>query len=172
MATTTTITRYLRQAASANTFASLLTLASIAVPAFAVDNGEFAVELQGAKPVVWKEYEPLNQDFIRCIAGRDPGRLTKSVCSQVAERRSHILFDALKQAVWLNIVSPGGQQFCAEHASEIVFNQDAIEGGAIAASIIDLQLRGGAGPYGADLPHTYLGKIVYDALVKISPCKQ
>ena len=100
----------------------------------------------------------------------EPHRLTHSVCAQLSDRRSRILWDAIKQAVWLNIASPSGQGFCAEHATKIVFDQDAREGGTIAASMIDLQLHGGAGPYDADLPRTYLGKIVYDALVRISPC--
>jgi hypothetical protein len=150
---------------------TLIALASIATPVFAADSDPFATEIEGANPVLWREYEPLNQDFVRCLAGREPGRLTKSVCSQLAERRGRMLFDALKQAVWLNIVSPEKRGFCAEHATKIVLDQDVIEGGTIAAYMIDFQLHGGTGSYGANLPQTYLGKIVNDALLKISPCK-
>jgi hypothetical protein len=150
----------------------LMTLVSVASPALALDNSQFAVELDGAKPVLWQEYEPLRRDFVSCIAGLEPRRLTHPLCAQLNERRGRMLWDALKQAVWLNISSPGGQGFCAEHATKIVFDQDAVEGSTIAGSMVDLQLRGAAGPYGADLPVTYLGKIVYDALVKISPCRQ
>jgi hypothetical protein len=157
---------------TANTLGILIALASIAMPALAVGNDPFAAEIEGAKPVLWREYEPLNRDSAGCIAGIEPRRLTRTVCAQLNERRSRMLWDALKQAVWLNIVSPQEQRFCAEHATKIVLDQNAIEGGTIAASMIDFQLHGGTGSYGADLPVTYLGKIVYDALVKISPCKQ
>lgn len=158
--------------ATKNTLGILIALGPIAMPVFAVDNDPFAAEIEGAKPVLWKEYEPLSHDFVSCIAGLEPRRLTHPVCAQLNERRSRILWDALKQAVWLNIASTQKQKFCAEHATQIVLDQNALEGGTIAASMIDFQLRGGTGSYGADLPVTYLGKIVYDALVKISPCKQ
>ena len=144
----------------------------MATPVLAVDNDQFAVELNGAKPVLWKDYAPVSRDFVGCIAGREPRRLTQEVCTQLNERRARMLWDALKQAVWLNIASAQKQSFCAEHAIKIVVDENVIEGGTIAASMIDFQLHGGTGPYGDDLPHTYLGKIVYDSLVKISPCKQ
>jgi hypothetical protein len=145
---------------------------SIATPVFAVYNDQFAAEIDGANPVLWKDYETLYHDFVGCIAGIEPARLTQSLCAQLNERRSRMLWDALKQAVRLNVASPQRPKFCAEHVTKIVVDQDAIEGGTIAATMIDLHLHGGAGPYGADLPVTYLGKIVYDALVKISSCKQ
>ena len=159
-------------ATTKNTLGILIALASIAMPALALDNDPFAVEIEGAKPVLWSEYEPLNHDVVGCIAGNEPRRLTHSVCAQLNERRSRMLWDALRQAVWLNIASTRKQKFCAEHPTRIVLDQKAVEGGTIAASMIDYQLHGGTGSYGADLPVTYLGKIVYDALVKISPCKQ
>jgi hypothetical protein len=152
--------------------AILLALVSVVTPANAVDNAEFVIELEGAKPTLWRDYEPLYHDFVSCIAGLEPRRLTRPVCTQINERRGRMLWDAIKQAVWLNIASPGGQGFCDAHATKIVFDQNTIEGRTIAAAMIDLQLHGGTGPYGADLPITYLGKIVYDALVNISPCKQ
>lgn len=150
----------------------LTALAIITMPVFATDNDQFAAEFEGAKPVLWKDYEALYHDFVGCIAGIEPTRLTHSFCAQLDERRGRMLFDALKQAVRLNVTSPQKQKFCAGHVTKIVIDQNAVEGGTIAAYMIDYQLRGGIGPYGADLPHTYLGKIVYDALVKISPCKQ
>jgi hypothetical protein len=55
--------------------------------------------------------------------------------------------------------------------TKIVADQDAVEGSTIAAYMLDFQLHGGIGSYGADLPVTYLGKIVYDALVQVSPCE-
>ena len=64
------------------------------------------------------------------------------------------------------------QKFCAAHVTKIVAEHDTVEGGTIAAYMIDFQFHGGIASYGANLPHTYLGKIVYDALVKIGPCKQ
>ena len=83
-----------------------------------------------------------------------------------------MLWDALKQSVRLNGASPQKPKICLGHVTKIVADHDAVEGSTIAAYMIDFQLHGGTGPYGAELPHTYLGKIVYDALAKISPCKQ
>jgi hypothetical protein len=151
---------------------TVIVLALLVTPLFAVDNDQFAAEFEGARPVLWKDYEALYHDFVGCIAGIEPTRLTHSFCAQLDERRGHMLFDALKQAVRSNGASPQKQKFCAAHVTKIVIDQNAVEGGTIAAYMIDFQLRGGAGAYGADLPHTYLGKIVYDALVKISPCKR
>jgi hypothetical protein len=151
---------------------TVIVLALLVTPAFAADKDQFAAEIDDAKPVLWREYEPLYHDFVGCIAGIEPARLTHSFCAQLDERRGRMLFDALKQAVRLNVTSPQKQKFCAGHVTKIVIDQNVVEGGTIAAYMIDFQLRGGAGAYGADLPHTYLGKIVYDALVKISPCKR
>ena len=142
------------------------------MPAFAVDNARFALEIEGAKPVLWKEYEPVARDFVGCVAGVDPGRLTHATCAQLDSRRSLMFWDALKQAVLLNRASRETQIFCADHVNKIIASQNQVEDGAIAAGMIETQLRGGTGPYGADLLRTYLGKIVYDALVKISPCRQ
>jgi hypothetical protein len=150
---------------------TLILLASIPAPGIAVDNEEFTIEIQGAKPVLWKDYEPLYHDFVDCIAGIQPAKLTHSICTELNERRGRMLWDALKQAALLNTASRQKQKFCADRVAKIVANQDAAEGGTIAAYMIDIQLRGGTGPYGTNLPTTYLGKIVYDALVKISPCK-
>jgi hypothetical protein len=151
---------------------TVIVLALLVTPVFAVDNDQFAAEFEGARPVLWKDYEALYHDFVGCIAGIEPTRLTHSHCAQLNERRGRMLFDALKQAARLNGASPQKQKFCAERVTKIVIDQNAVEGGTIAAYMIDFQLRGGAGAYGADLPVTYLGKIVYDALVKISPCKR
>lgn len=151
---------------------TLIFFALIFVPAFAADDDPFATEIEGAKPVLWRDYEPLNHDFVACIAGTEPARLTKKMCAQLNERRSRMLWDALKQAVWLNFALPQKLRFCSDHATNIVVDQNAVEGAAIAATMIDFQLHGQTGPYGADLPHVYLGKIVTDALLKISPCKQ
>jgi hypothetical protein len=150
----------------------LITLTSIAAPVFAVDNDQFAAELAGTKPVLWKDYEPLYHDFIGCIAGVEPARLTQSVCERIDKSRARMFWDALKQAVLLNAASREGPKFCTKHVTEIVAQQKTADGTAIAVYMIDIQLHGGAGPYGTDLPATYLGKIVFDALVKISPCTQ
>jgi len=93
---------------------SLITLTSVAIPALALDNDQFATKIEEAKPVLWREYEPLSRDFVGCIAGIEPARLTHSVCAQLNQRRSRILFDALKQAVRLNVSSP---QKCPRGAS-------------------------------------------------------
>jgi hypothetical protein len=76
-----------------------ITLALIVTPAFAVDNDQLAAEIDGAKPVPWKDYETRYHDFVGCIAGIEPVRLTHTVCAQLEQRRSRMLFDALKQAV-------------------------------------------------------------------------
>lgn len=153
-------------------FAHVLTLiALIDSRAIALDNGQFAVDVEGAKPVLWKEYEPVARDFVGCIAGVDPGRLTHSTCVQLNNRRSLMFWDALKQAVLLNRASREPPRFCADHVNKLVTSQNKVEGGAVAASMIEIQLHGEIGPYGADLPSIYLGKIVYDGLVKMSPCK-
>jgi hypothetical protein len=150
---------------------ALITLATICAPAFAVDNDQFAAEIDGAKPVLWKDYELLDHDFVGCIAGIEPARLTHAACAHLDERRGRMLWDALKQATLLNVASSHKPKFCAARVTKVVVDHDAVEGGTMAAYLIEIQLHGGAGPYGADLPVTYLGKIVYDALVKISPCK-
>jgi hypothetical protein len=139
---------------------SLITLTSVAMPALALDNDQFAMKIEGAKPVLWREYEPLSRDFVGCIVGIDPGRLTHSICVQLNNRRSLMFWDALKQAVLLNGASRETPKVCADHVNKIVASQNKVEGGAIAASMIEIQLHGAAGPYGADLRHTYLGKIV------------
>lgn len=132
---------------------TLIALASIATPVFAVDKDQFAAEIEGAKPVLWKDYLPLYHDFVGCIAGIEPGRLSHPVCAQLDERRGRMLFDALKQAVRVNVSSPQKQKFCADHVMRIVTDQDAVEGSAIAAYMIDYQLHGGAGPYGSYVFH-------------------
>jgi hypothetical protein len=149
----------------------LIALATIAGPVFAMDNEQFAEGLDGVKPVLWKDYEPVYRDFVGCIAGIEPTRLTHSVCAHLHERRNRMLWDALKQAALLNVAPNHRSEFCSDRVTSIVADHDAVEGGTLAAYMMEFQLRGGAGPYGADLSVTYLGKIVHDALVKITPCR-
>jgi hypothetical protein len=148
---------------------AIASLATIAGPVFAIDNHQFAAELDGAKPVLWKDYEPLYHDFVGCIAGIEPARLTHAVCAHTDERRSRMFWNALKQAALLNVAPSHKPEFCSDRVNKIIADQDAVEGSTMAAYMMEIQLHGGTGPYGADLPVTYLGKIVYDALVKISP---
>ena len=74
----------------------------LVTPVFALDNGQSAAEMDGAKPALWKDYETLYHDFVGCIAGVEPAKLTHSVCEQLDQRRVR---DALKQAVHLNVAT-------------------------------------------------------------------
>lgn len=142
--------------------------------AFAVDNERFAAELDGAKPMVWRDYEVLNSNFGKCVAGAIAGveskSLTQRECEQIAKRRIHTLGDALKQAVLINDASPEGPQFCAPRAASLIAQNRIDEGGGIAVHLVESLLGDGAGPYGNDLQSTYVGKVVFDSLVKSSPC--
>ena len=57
-----------------------ITLALIVMPTLAADSDPCATEIDGAKPVLWNEYAPIHHDFVGCIAGTDPRRLTHEVC--------------------------------------------------------------------------------------------
>jgi hypothetical protein len=142
--------------------------------AFAVGNERFAAEVDGAKPMLWRDYEVLNSAFVKCIADGIAGVESKTVnqaaCEQVANRRIHAMGDALKQAVLINDASPEGPQFCATRAASLIAYNRIDEGGGIAVYLVQSLLGDGTGPYGNDLQSTYVGKVVFDSLVKSSPC--
>jgi biopolymer transport protein ExbD len=138
---------------------------------FAVENDRFSIEIGGVKPVLWKDEERLYPDFVRCIAGSDHGRLTPQVCEQIHSQRNHMFGDALKQAVQLNVTASATERFCYSYGDELLRQNRDEDAAEIAMGIVEMQLHGGNGLYGTQLSETYIGKIVFDGLVKQFPCR-
>ena len=120
----------------------------------------------GAGGPTWKDYEPVNRDIVRCIANK----LAETVCQGVVQRRDQFLWSALKEAVRLNAASSKAK-FCAPHVVEVVAQDQRAKGVGIAAYLIEFQLHDSTGPYGTNLPSTYLSQIIFDALAKTAPCR-
>jgi hypothetical protein len=89
----------------------LLMVCSFVAPALAVENDRFAIEIDGVRPVLWKEAERLYPDFVGCMAGSERSRLTPQLCEQIHSRRNHMFGDALKQAVLMNSTAPATERF-------------------------------------------------------------
>jgi hypothetical protein len=144
-----------------------LTVALTTAPAFAA---EPATESHRNTPVLWKNYEPVHRDVIACIAGSEKERLTDSVCDRIHERQDRMLWDAIKQSVFLNVGPPAHASYCSPHIDQIIATQNRADGITVATYSIEAQLNGDRGSYGADLPNTELRKIVFDGLVRANPC--
>ena len=151
--------------------AFLLMACSSIASVLAVENDRFAIEIGGVKPVLWKEAERLYPDFVRCIAGSDHGRLTPQLCEQIHSQRNHMFGDALKQAVLLNATAPATERFCYSYGDELVKQHEDGDAVGIAMEMVEMQLHGGNGLYGNQLSDTYIGKIVFDGLLKQFPCR-
>lgn len=138
--------------------------------AHGADNNTFAFGLAGVRPVMWKDYEPLQKDSIACIKDN---RSTTPVCERVKDRAANILWDALTHAVLINAASRDkGPYFCDKFANDLIKEQKFGEGAAYAVLLIDERLKYGSSLYGPKLPSTYLAKLVFDALVDNNPCKK
>lgn len=138
--------------------------------AHGADNNLFAFGLAGVRPVMWKDYEPLQKDIFACMKNN---RSTTPVCERVKDRAANILWDALTHAVLINATSGDkGPYFCDKYGYDLIKEQKFGEGAAYAVLLIDERLKYGSSLYGPRLPSTYLGKLVFDSLVDNNPCKK
>lgn len=138
--------------------------------ASAADNPTFSVSLAGVHPVLWGDFEPLKKNMSACISD---GKMTSPICQKVQDTMAVQLSDALLHAVMVNATAKGAEpRFCDTYALELVKKQRQGDQAAYAILLIEGQIKYGSALYGKDLPGTYLAKLVFDALVNQSPCKQ
>ncbi len=156
----------LRRFAPSIFLASLLWLST----ANAADNSTFSVSLAGVHPVLWSDFDPLKKNMSACISD---GKMNSPICQKVQDTMAVQLSDALLHAVMTNATARGAEpRFCDTYALELVKKQRQGDQAAYAILLIDGQIKYGSALYGKDLPGTYLAKLVFDALVNQSPCKQ
>lgn len=79
--------------------------------------------------------------------------------------------DALLQATIVSVGNPSNDKFCDKYASELVLDKNTSGMAAYAILLVDERLKYGSGLY-PSLQETYIGKIVFDALVTQSPCEK
>jgi hypothetical protein len=82
-----------------------------------------------------------------------------------------MLWNAIEQAALLNADTHSGTQFCSSAATTLVAKKKKNDGVMLALIAIEGQIGSGIGPYADHLPDTYLGKIVFDGLKRMSPCE-
>jgi hypothetical protein len=148
----------------------LITISSIAASnlAIAEDNSSFSLGLAGTQPILWKEYEPLQQNGLECLKDRE---LESKTCLAVQDRIIHVLSDALLQAEMVNVGNPPSDKFCDEYTLQLLHSKNTSQMAAYAMLLVDDRIKHGSSLYGSNLSETYLGKIVFDSLLAQSPCK-
>lgn len=149
------------------TFSVLLTLLA-PISAHAKDNDTFAIGIAGTTPILWKDYKPLQDNVGTCLTDN---RLETKTCKEVQGRVAHAMSDALLHAVLANVGNPANDKFCDEHSDELVRAKDTGAMAAYAILLVDERLKYGSGLY-PSLQDTYVAKIVFDALVAQSPCRE
>lgn len=133
-------------------------------------NERFANPIAGIEPIMWKDFEPIQKNVYACL---DDKKLDTPVCKRVQERMNTALLNALDQAHVLNVVSRANEpKFCDKYGEQLIKEQKSREGLIYALMIVSNRMKYGSSLYGADLPTTYLGKIVHDALLESEPCKR
>lgn len=155
------------------TFAALLLVAYFASFASAqqkqVPNERFAIQISDIQPVRWMDYEPIQKNVYSCL---DDKKLETPLCKKVQERLNYALYDALSQALVVNtLAKPGDPKFCEKYGQQLILDRKLGPAAMYALMLVDERMKYGSSLYGADLPKTYLGKIVHDSLLEASPCK-
>ena len=136
---------------------------------WALENDAFSFGIGGTKPVLWKEYEPLTKSLGACMKDN---QWDSPTCRRVQDQSMQMMNDAILQAVMLNVnIQNSSEKFCDKTSTDLVRKHESGQLTAYAFLLVEKRLKYGAGLYGARLPETYLGKIVFDALRDESPCK-
>jgi hypothetical protein len=146
---------------------ALLAALSLGNTAWAASNEAFATGIGGTKPILWRDYKPLQDNAIACM---QDDRLETRTCQEVRAQVSSAMTDAFLQANLVNVGKPNSEKFCDEHARKLVLERDTSAMAAYAMLLVDERLKYGSGLY-PSLQDTYLGKIVFDALVAQSQCQ-
>ena len=139
----------------------------VAAPVSAQSNSVFAFGIGGTHPILWKDYKPLQDNAFAC--DKDNAQQT-STCKEVGAKLIRVLSDAFLQAVMVNVGTPPKDRFCDDYTTKLVESKNVNGMAAYAILLIDDRLKHGSALYGEELPETYVGKIVFDALRAQSPC--
>jgi hypothetical protein len=132
-------------------------------------NSRFALQIGDMQPVQWKELEPVKRNMEACIAD---SKSSTPTCRQVQERLGLMYFDALSQALVLSTLDkPGEPRFCDEYAKSLIIGRKQGEATMYSILVVGERMKYGSGLYGDDLGNTYVGKIVFDALLESKPCR-
>ncbi len=147
----------------------LVASTAVAQPKQQLPNERFALQMGDIQPILWKDYEPMQQNIYACV---DDKKLDTPLCKKVQDRMSDALHDALSQALVFNAMAEAGEpKFCDEYGQQLVLDRKLGLAAAYALLIIDERMKYGSSLYGAELPTTYLGKIIHDSLLESQPCK-
>ena len=89
------------------------------------------------------------------------------------ERLNYALYDSLSQALIFNtLAKPGDSKFCEKYGQQLMLDKKLGQAAAYALMIVDERMKYGSSLYGAELPNTFVGKIIHDSLLEANPCKQ
>ena len=146
-----------------------LSVLCIAGHAQSLPNERFALQIGDMQPIRWRELEPIQRNMEACIAD---GKSATPLCKQVQQRLGLMYFDALSQALVLSVLAkPGEPRFCDEYAKSLIINRKQGEATGYSVLVVAEQMKYGSSLYGEELGNTYVGKIVFDALLGSKPCR-
>ena len=132
-------------------------------------NELFALQIGDIQPILWKDFEPIQKNVYACLGDK---KLDTPLCKKVNERMSYALYDALSQALVLNtLAKPDDPKFCENYGQQLILDRKMGQVAAYALLVVDERLKYGSSLYGAELPNTYVGKIIHDSLLESQPCK-
>jgi hypothetical protein len=134
----------------------------------AAENEAFARGLAGVHPILWKDFEPLYMDSMKCFQDQKDNTGT---CQEVTDKVIQAAYDALVHAWMINAFDKqAGPHFCTDYPGRLIEAREVSKGASYAILLFDQRLKYGSSLYGSQLPDTYLAKIVYDGLVHEHPC--
>lgn len=132
-------------------------------------NERFALQIGDIQPILWKDYEPIQKNVYACL---DNKKLETPLCKKVQERLNYALYDSLSQALVFNtLAKPGEPKFCEKYGQQLILDRKLGQAAAYALMIVDERMKYGSSLYGAELPNTFVGKIIHDSLLDANPCK-
>ena len=144
-------------------------LSPFSAAAQSLPNSRFALQIGDMQPVQWKELEPIKRNMEACISD---GKSESPTCKQVKDRLGLMYFDALSQALVLStLAKPSEPHVCDEYAKSLIINRKQGEAIMYSILVVNERLKYGSGLYGEDLGNTYVGKIIFDALLESKPCR-
>lgn len=137
--------------------------------ALALNNDAFSKSIAGISSVKYSEYEPFRRDYLNC-ATQD--QLERPICVEVSDKVAELLNQAFSHSVLIAEFSAEKKPFCSDEPGNLVINREYGQIASYAMLAIEGRLKYGSSLYGAELPNTYLSKIIFDSLVAEFPCKK
>ncbi len=132
-------------------------------------NDRFAMRVGDLRPLLWKDYEPMQKNVYACI---NDNKMSTAICEKVSDRMYVALYDAISQALVVNALAKDDDpKFCDSYGEKLVIDRKIGPTASYALLILDKRMKYGSSLYGAELPNVYVGKILHDALLETKPSK-